>query len=32
MHRCGFTNASVFSTAFRRRFGSTPRDLKAANP
>ncbi|MCJ2089989.1 helix-turn-helix domain-containing protein [Methylobacterium sp. E-005] len=32
MYRCGFTNASVFSTAFRRRFGSTPRDLKAANP
>ena len=32
MYRCGFTNASGFSTAFRRRFGIAPRDLKASNP
>ncbi|WP_267424454.1 helix-turn-helix domain-containing protein [Methylobacterium sp. GC_Met_2] len=31
MYRCGFTNASGFSTAFRRRFGIAPRDLKASN-
>ena len=31
MYRCGFVNASAFSTSFRRRFGIAPRDLKALN-
>lgn len=31
MYRCGFTNASAFSTAFRHRFGIAPREFKASN-
>lgn len=27
-HRCGFASAGTFSTAFRRRFGVTPRELR----
>lgn len=27
-HRCGFSSVSVFSTAFRKRFGIAPRDLR----
>lgn len=30
-HRCGFTSASVFSTAFRQRFGLSPRELRRAH-
>ncbi|MBF6350170.1 helix-turn-helix domain-containing protein [Nocardia flavorosea] len=27
-HQCGFTSATTFSTAFRQRFGITPRELR----
>ncbi|WP_460751766.1 AraC family transcriptional regulator [Nocardiopsis oceani] len=27
-HRCGFTSVSAFSTAFRQRFGISPRELR----
>lgn len=29
-HRCGFASAGTFSTAFRHRFGVTPRELRGA--
>ena len=28
-HRCGFSNAQHFSTAFRKRFGQTPREVRS---
>ncbi|WP_227439453.1 helix-turn-helix domain-containing protein [Methylobacterium sp. W2] len=31
MIRCGFTDPSMFSKAFRRRFGMSARDLKTSN-
>ncbi|SFB49813.1 AraC-type DNA-binding protein [Amycolatopsis marina] len=30
-HRCGFVSAGTFSTAFRQRFGMTPRELRVAS-
>lgn len=31
-HRCGFSSPARFSTAFKQRFGLTPRELRADHP